>query len=159
MPPLQNILLDQSSLLLLVTLICADSLSYLVTILVMRLSRSHLPFKNNNKGPQLSTTSRYLSKLGKRIVILEQLRTVSAIAEERYQIFYLVLSPSYFYKILKAYCTLYKSMLINKLRNTFELSLIWLKHICPPRLFKILILPIYLVSITGLESSLVLFFH
>ena len=36
--------------LLLVTLICADSLAYLVTILVMRLSRSHSRLKNNNKN-------------------------------------------------------------------------------------------------------------
>ena len=41
-------------------------------------------------------------KLGEKIVILEQLRTVSVIAEKCYQILYLLLSPSYFNKILKA---------------------------------------------------------
>ena len=46
-------------------------------------------------------------RLGEKIVILKQLRTVSAIAEVCYQILYLLLSPRYFYKILKAYSTLY----------------------------------------------------
>ena len=86
----------------------------------------------------------YESQLGEKIVILKQLRTVSVIAEKCYQILYLLLSPSYFYKILKAYSTLYwvsystlcTSILINKPRNTFQLSLISLKHISPPRLFR-----------------------
>ena len=39
-----------------------------------------------------------LIKLGEKIVILEQLRNVSVIAEKSYQILYLLLSPSHIYK-------------------------------------------------------------